>query len=89
MKKLEKNISEFWSVNKSYGYPVKVICKIMDIYSNKQIEKFKNQFSDICNTLIIDKFHKWSDSESWDIKGKQKKIDNTEKDFLCAQPFQD
>ena len=85
--KVKKNISEFWSVNKSYGYPVKVICKIMDIYSKKQIEKFKNQFSDICNTLIIEKFHKWSDSENWDIKGKQKRIDHMEKDFICAQPF--
>ena len=82
------NIKEFWEINKEHSFPVEVVCKIIDCYTEKQISEFKKKFEKISSRLHIEKFHKWSDSDSWEIKNNDTyKKYKTEEEFLCAQPF--
>lgn len=84
------NIKEFWKINKEHGYPIEVVCKIIDNYPDNQINEFKRKFEKICSRIHIEKFHNWSDTENWEIKNKgsyPSLNSNLEEDFLCAQPF--
>jgi radical SAM protein with 4Fe4S-binding SPASM domain len=85
--KIYKNIKNFWNINKSYGYPVKVHTKIMNIYSDNQIDEFKKKFNDISSEVFVEGFHKWSNSDKWKIEEKEHLIKKTKVDFICAQPF--
>lgn len=83
-----ENIKKFWEINKQHNFPVEVICKIIDNYPKEQIKEFKKKFEKICNKLHIEVFHKWSDSENWDMKNNESYSNpNSEDYFLCAQPF--
>ena len=86
-KSVKKNIKDFWILNKSLNHPVKVKCKIIDLYTKDEIEQFKMDFENICHELTIEKMHKWSDSSDWEIKGKTKNEFRISENFICAQPF--
>ncbi|MEK9709827.1 MAG: SPASM domain-containing protein, partial [Alphaproteobacteria bacterium] len=85
--KIYKNIREFWELNQLYGSPVKVKTKIMNIYTDEQIKKFREQFLNISSEVTIEGFHKWSASDQWDIEDKNDLIKKMDTDFICAQPF--
>ena len=61
--------------------------KIINIYTDEQIQKFREQFLNISSEVTIEGFHKWSASDQWDIEDKNDLIKKTDTDFICAQPF--
>lgn len=81
-----ENIKEFWKINEKYGFPVNVNAKIMNLYTEKQIEDFKNQFEKISTKVSIEGLHKWSNSDKWEMHNEDK-ISKKDSDFICAQPF--
>ena len=84
------NIKEFWEINKEHSFPVEVVCKIIDCYTEKQISEFKKNLKRYLQDYILKNFINGLTQTAGKLKiMTPTKSLKQKKNFFALNPFLD
>ncbi len=84
---LLNKLTEFWEVNRYYGFPVYTKINTIDVnYTKSEKEEFRRIFKKISHYINFDPLHGWSSSEKLNEYGATTPK-SSDKKIICSQPF--